>query len=301
MTPVLYLAGESVTPHTSTPFRIAPFVSLLEDVHDYKEVHDVLHTVAVQELPQLEINRAKFPDDPSTRHSYSLHANELRKKQRRLSSVAKRGRCEPTLMIEVVSDFAEALESLDKAVRQRSSDELDAALFAFEALLARALWMVDHRMCELALQRMAEFIAELPLPRASSEPALVELQQLSEQLRQAAELHNKCQSLDRDLKFFQKTRAARPFRSTQLVWRPLLARLSREIEKWPVSEVLNDLRDALQAFEMAVEAGDDNATRDSFELLCRHFGYGFFTIDTDFKQLCATLLQRANSRQQAVP
>jgi CHAT domain len=295
-TPVLYVGTESETAPVATKPRLEPFVELLADVAAYKDVHDVLHGVSVQEFPQLELQREGFPGDARTLSAFRLHAAELRRKQRKLADVAQQGRCDAALMQQILDEFAAALDSLERALRERSPDELDAALFGFESLLASSLGKVDHRMCELALARMAEFVAELPLPKAAAEPALQELHALSAQLRHAANVHNQCQSLDRDLKLFLKTRALRPFKTTQPIWRGLLQRLEQEVAGWAESAGVQDLRDAQQRFESAMAADDDEAARIAFTELCDHFGYGFFTVDIDFKQLCAVLKQRAEAQ-----
>lgn len=299
-TPVLYLGTETLAEAAAAARpRLAPFADLLADVAAYKDVHDVLHGVSVQEFPQLELQRDGFPSDPRALNACRLHAAELRRKQRRLADVAAGGRCDAALMQRIEAEYGLALDSLDQSLRERSADALDAALFGFESLLASALGMVDHRMCELALARMAEFVAALPLPAALAEPALAELHALGAELRAAAAVHHQCQALDRELKLFLKTRAGRPFAGTRAIWQPLLQRLAQETAGWGDASVVQDLQAARQRFDDAIAAADDGQAREAFTALCDHFGYGFFTVDVDFKQLCARLQQRVEAEHGA--
>lgn len=311
-TPVLYLredglrapAPEAPPPlvrereAASTPDGLSPVVALLAELYDYKRVHDALHSVRTREFNLIQLRRAEFPGGSTLREFASLQ-RELRKRLQDLGRVADEGRCDAALMAAVNDEFGAALALLDEALTQRSSDALDDAIAALESLLSTQPVRVDTWMSSLAqrleIERMVQWLRQLPLSQQATTPAIEELRQLGDRLRRHAMLHSQCQALDNCLGVVRKTADADRFRELRRQQRALAAQLARLLPLWNPADV-DRLREAGERLAQSVEARDEAGARDAFDALCDDFDFGFYTVDADFKQLCSQMMVQAKAQ-----
>jgi hypothetical protein len=311
-TPVLYLRedglmarAEAMPPPlvaarevAATPDGLSPVVALLAELYDYKRVHDALHSVRTREFNLILLRRAEFPGGSTVREFTSL-ARELRKRLQDLKRVGEDGRCDEALMAAIVDEFDATLATLDDAVTQRSGDTLEDAIAAFESLLSTQPVRVDTWMSSLAqrleIERMAQYLRELPLSHQLTAAAIDELHQLGEQLRRHAMLHSQCQALDNCLAVVRKTPEADRFRELRRQQRPLSAQLGKLLPLWSAVDV-DKLRESGERLTQSVAAQDEAGARDAFDALCDDFDYGFYTVDADFKQLCNRMIVQAEAQ-----
>ena len=279
------------------PEDLSPLLHLLDEVHDYKRVHDALHTTRVREFNLIVMRRDAFPGG-STLREFATHASALKRRLELLRGVAAEGRCEAALMSDIVDEFAGAMALLEQALQARSLEVLEDAIAAFETLLATHPVRVDTWMSSLAkckeLERMVEFVQALPLGAADTAPAVSELRQLSEQLRRSAMLHSQCQAIDSRLSLIRKSGEAERFREIRRQWKPLLASLEKMLPEWRATEI-EALRQAAQQLSSDVAANDEPGARAAFDELCDGFDYGFYTVDADFMQLCGRMKRQAEA------
>lgn len=314
-TPVLYLREDGglaalrlppepvVTPRPSPPAtpqtdELAPLLDLLDEVYDYKCVHDKLHSIRNREFNVIVMRRDEFPGG-STLREFGSHARELRKSLQDLRRLAEQGRCQPALMADIVTEFGDALALLEQALLSHASEQLEDAIAAFETLLATHPVRVDTWMNSLSqqmeLERMVAFVLGLPLSSQNTAAAVEELRQLGEQLRSHAMLHSQCQAIDNRLGVIRRSaEAARP-REIRRQWRPLSASLDKLLPSWNAGDV-EKLRQASSQLSAGVAANDERMVSEAFDQLCDDFDYGFYIIDSDFKQLCDRMKQQAEAQ-----
>jgi hypothetical protein len=316
-TPVLYLREDSgisvavVRPVVSEPPPLAPplrpeetsddlspLLALLTEVYDYKLVHDALHSMRTREFNLIVMRREEFPGG-STLREFGSHARELRKRLQDIRRVASQGRCEAALMGDIVDEFAAAMVLLEQALQTQTVEPLEDAVAAFESLLATQPVRVDTWMNSLAqrmeLERMVEFVRSLPLCETDTAPAVDDLRQLGEQLRLSAMLHSQCQAIDNRLAVIRKSGEPERFREIRRQWKPLSASLEKILPLWSPADI-ETLRHASEQLSAGVAANDEQGARDAFDELCNDFDYGFYTVDSDFKQLCGRMKQQAEAR-----
>jgi hypothetical protein len=313
-TPVLYLREDGLqarvdavppplvaaarAPVAATPDGLSPVVALLAELYDYKRVHDALHSVRTREFNLILLRRGEFPGGSTVREFTSL-ARELRKRLQDLRRVAGDGRCDEALMAAIAEEFDATLATLDEAVTGRSADTLEDAIAAFESLLSTQPVRVDTWMSSLAqrleIERMVQYLRELPVSRQLTAAAIDELHQLGEQLRRHAMLHSQCQALDNCLAVVRKTPEADRFRELRRQQRPLSVQLGKLLPLWSVADV-DRLRESGERLAQSVAAQDEAGARDAFEALCDDFDYGFYTVDADFKQLCNRMIEQAEAQ-----
>jgi CHAT domain len=313
-TPVLYLREDSgigavlrpvVTEPPALPRAeelqgddLSPLLALLTEVYDYKLVHDALHSMRTREFNLIVMRREEFPGG-STLREFGSHARELRKRLQDIRRVAAQGRCEAALMTDIVDEFAAAMALLEQALQTQAVEPLEDAVAAFESLLATQPVRVDTWMNSLAqrmeLERMVAFVRSLPLCETDTTPAVEDLRQLGEQLRLSAMLHSQCQAIDNRLAVIRKSGEPERFREIRRQWKPLSASLEKILPLWCPSD-LDALRQASEQLSAGVAANDERLARDAFDELCNDFDYGFYTVDSDFKQLCGRMKQQAEAR-----
>lgn len=277
---------------------LSPLLDLLAEVYDYKLVHDALHSIRTREFNLIVLRREEFPGG-STLREFGSHARELRKRLLDVRRVAAQGRCESALMGEIADEFAAALALLDQALQQQATETLEDAIAAFETLLSTQPVRVDTWMNSLAqrleLERMVEFLRSLPLSDADTAAAVEELRQLGEKLRQSAMLHSQCQAIDSRLAVIRKSGEPERFREIRRQWKQLAVTLDKVLPLWNPAD-LEALRSASAQLSAGVAANDEQLAREAFDTLCNDFDYGFYTIDSDFKQLCGRMKEQAEAR-----
>ena len=313
-TPVLYLREDGLrvqteaappplvtqreAPAAAVPDGMSPVVALLAELYDYKRVHDALHSVRTREFNLILLRRGEFPGGSTVREFTSL-TRELRKRLQDLRRVADDRRCDAALMAAVAEEFGAALATLDEALNQRSADTLEDAIAAFESLLSTQPVRVDTWMSSLAqrleIERMVQWLRELPLSRQIAAAVIDELRQLGEQLRRHAVLHSQCQALDNCLAVVRKTPEADRFRELRRQQRPLTAQLGKLLPLWNAADV-DKLRESGERLAQSVATQDEAAASDAFDALCDDFDFGFYTVDADFKQLCNRMIVQAEAQ-----
>lgn len=296
--PLVVPQREAVTA-TQSPDGLSPVVELLAELYDYKRVHDALHTVRTREIHLIQLRRTEFPGG-STVREYGTHSRELRKRLLDLRRVASGNRCDEALMADIADEFDNALRMLDEALTSRQTvDALEDALAAFESLLSTQPVRVDTWMSSLAqrleLERMIQYLRELPISPRTTAAAIDELRDLGEQLRRHAILHSQCQALDNCLSVVRKTPDTDRFRELRRQQRPLSTQLGKLLPLWNAAEV-DKLRDCGDRLGRCVAAQDEAGAVDAFDALCNDFDYGFYTVDADFKELCNRMIEQAEAQ-----
>lgn len=311
-TPVLYLREDGlrvrgddpppvVMPQREAPAApdgLSPVVELLAELYDYKRVHDALHSVRMGGFNLILVRRAEFPGGSTLREFTSL-ARELRKRLQDLKRVADDGRCDVALMADITDEFGNALTTLEEALNQRSGDALEDAIAAFESLLSTQPVRVDTWMSSLAqrleIERMVQYLRDLPLSHQATAVTIDGLRDLGEQLRRHAVLHSQCQALDNCLAVVRKTPDADRFRELRRQQRPLSAHLGKLLPLWSAVDV-DKLRDSGERLARSVASQDETGARDAFDALCDDFDFGFYTVDADFKELCNRMIKETEAQ-----
>lgn len=311
-TPVLYLREQGmgfaeappqvVDERKSAPGPAAegppPVVELLAELFDYKCVHDALHSARTGEFNLILLRRTEFPGG-STVSEFTNLARGLRKRYDGLERLGAGGRCDKALMAAVTDEFGAALQTLDEALAKRCAVLLEDAVAAFESLLSTQPVRVDTWMSSLAqrlqIERMVLWLRALPLSQAATAGAVDELNQLGERLRRHAVLHSQCQALDNYLSVVRKAADGDRFVELRRQQRQLAAQLARLLPLWDAAGV-DKLRDAGERLAQSVAAQDEPGARDAFDALCGDFDFGFYTIDADFKELCHSMMGKAEAQ-----
>lgn len=310
-TPVLYLREDGLTVRVeapplvvpqrevpAAPDGLSPVVELLAELYDYKRVHDALHSASTREFNRIQDRRTEFPGGSTLREFTSL-ARELRKHLRELTRVADDGRCDVALMADITDEFGNALATMDEALNQRSADVLEDAIAAFESLLSTQPVRVDTWMSSLAqrleIERMVQYLRELPLSHQATAATIDGLRDLGEQLRRHAVLHSQCQALDNCLAVVRKTPDADRFRELRRQQRPLSAHLGKLLPLWSAIDV-DKLRESGERLARSVASQDEAGARDAFDALCDDFDFGFYTVDADFKDLCSRMIKQTEAQ-----
>lgn len=268
-------------------------------LYDYKLVHDALHSARMGPYSLIQLRSTDFPGG-STVREFGNHCRELKMRLQDIRRVAEQGRCDAALMQEIIEEFAGATASLEQALADRDSDRLEDALAAFDTLLGAQPSRVDTWMVALAQQielgGLIEFLSGLGV----DVQALDEMRHRGERLRKSAAIHTLCQSIDNRLGVIRKAAEAQRFREIRRQWKSLSESLVRVLPDWS-PDGSERLRQYTEDLGRSVAASDEPATCAVFEEFCADFDYGFYTVDSDLKQLCGEMKEDTAARMSASP
>ena len=292
-TPVLYLRAESLR----VPVAAGPNQTLAQiaQLYDYKLVHDALHSARSGPFSLIQLRCEQFPAGTTTRE-IGQHARDLRMRLQDVRRVAEQGRCDAAVMQEVIDEFAAAIACLDKALAERAVETLEDAVAAFDSLLSTQPARIDVLMTVLAkglaLEPLVEFLRGLGLPVSAQ--AADEMVARGERLVKGAAMHSTCQSIDNRLALIRRADEAKRFREIRRQWKPLCDSLTRILPDW-TADGGDRLRANTLVLDRGIAANDAVATDAVFDDFCGDFDFGFYTVDSDFKQLCGEMKERTTA------
>ena len=284
-----------------------PVLKQIAQLYDYKLVHDALHSARMGPFALIQLRSADFPAG-STAREIAKHARDLKMRLQDVSRVADQSRCDADLMREIVEEFTDAIACLDRALTERSVEPLEDAVAAFDTLLTRQPARVDTWMVALAkgldLEPLIEFLrvmgAGADVGAAADVRAMAdELLNRGERLRKGAAMHTVCQSIDNRLAVIRKAEEAKRFREICRQWKPLSDSLARILPEWS-AEGVERLRHNTNELDRGVAANDQNAADAVFDDFCGDFDFGFYTVDSDLRQLCGEMRDRTAASFAAV-
>ena len=300
-TPVLYLRLPSLkvpalrvaeARPADPPPDLTGTLAQIAQLYDYKLVHDALHSARTGPFSLIQLRCSEFPAG-TTGREIAKHARDLKMRLQDVRRVAEQGRCDATLMQEVVEEFSGAIDSLEKALADKANEQLEDALAAFDTLLNTQPPRVDTWMMSLAdglkLDPLITFLSGLGAD--ADLQAAAEMRHRGEQLRKGAAMHTICQSIDNRLTVIRKAADAQRFREIRRQWKPLSDSLTRILPDW-TADGGERLRRNTQELDRGVAANDQPATDAVFDDFCGDFDYGFYTVDSDLKQLCGEIKER---------
>ncbi|OUM01982.1 CHAT domain-containing protein [Variovorax sp. JS1663] len=311
-TPVLYLRQEKFRPvplgtragQGPGPRSVAAVLAVIDELRDYKDAHEALHSARALDFKHMELSKDEFPER-STVDRFVKHAQHLRRLLDDVKRVRKRGRCDDSMLQAIVEEFAGSLDvlnealdlgardGLDAAAKQQARDRLEDALAGFDTLLTVHPAKLDACMTLLAKRFDVDKLLGTPNGAdAGGAQAAAEMLFLAGKLQSRAAIHHLCQDLDTRLAMIRKTGTSRRFAEIRRHWSPMNASLLKVMVDWEP-----DARIALQSSSerlgSGVAANDEPVVRQVFESLCDDFDFGFFAVDTDFKALCGEMNARA--------
>lgn len=304
-TPVLYMRAGSMrvptlqsaqAPAPERPSPAPPDLALtlaqIAQLYDYKLVHDALHSARTGPFSLIQLRCPAFPAGTTARE-IAKHARDLRMRLQDVRRVAEQGRCDATLMQEIVEEFDGAIACLEQALAERSFDQLEDALAAFDTLLNTQPARVDTWMMALAKGLMLEPLVDFlrGVGDAADLQVADEMRHCGEQLRKGAAMHTICQSIDNRLSVIRKAAEAQRFREIRRQWKPLSDSLTRILPDW-TADGGDRLRKNTLELDRGVAANDQPAAEAVFDDFCGDFDYGFYTVDSDLKQLCGEMKER---------
>ena len=292
-TPVLYLRAESLR----VPVAAGPNKTLTQiaQLYDYKLVHDALHSARSGPFSLIQLRCEQFPSGTTTRE-IGQHARDLRMRLQDVRRVAEQGRCDAAVMQQVIDEFAAAIACLDKALAERAVESLEDAVAAFDSLLSTQPARIDVLMTvlakDLALGPLVDFLRTLGV--SVDAQAADEIVMRGERLRKGAAMHATCQSIDNRLALIRRAAEAQRFREIRRQWKPLSDSLTRILPDW-TADGGDRLRRNTLVLDRGVAANDAVATDAVFDDFCGDFDFGFYTVDSDFKQLCGEMKERTTA------
>jgi len=300
------LAVPAATPAAAPPAaaksgassEVAIVLSEIAELHDHKVVHDALHS-ARGDFNMIQLRRDEFPAGSSVAQ-FSAHCRDMKKCLFDVRRVAQQERCDAQLMQPLIAEFAAALGTLEQALAERSVERLDDALAAFDTLLTVQPALVDTTMASLAkhldLELLLDFLGGMGADFDAG--AVEEIRALGARLRKGATVHTLCQGLDNRLAVIRKAAEAQRFHEIRRQWRMLSGSIARMLPDW-TSAGCADLGRHAELLGIGVAANDALSTCTAFGEFCDDFDYGFYTIDTDLKNLCGDMKDRVSGGRRA--
>lgn len=269
--------------------RLKQTLAQIAQLYDYKLVHDALHSARMGPFALIQLRCAEYPAG-STAREIAKHARDLKMRLQDVRRVVDQARCDATLMQEIESEFSGAVASLDQALTDRAGEQLEDALAAFDTLLTTQPARVDTWMVALAKGlNLDPLVAFLRGMGADADVQVAEaLRHRGERLRKGAAMHSVCQSIDNRLAVIRKAAEAQRFREIRRQWRPLSDALARILPDW-TADGGDRLRRNTDELDRGVAANDQPATDAVFDDFCGDFDFGFYTLDSDLKQLCGEM------------
>ena len=292
-TPVLYLRSESLR----VPVAAGPNKTLqqIAQLYDYKLVHDALHSARSGPFSLIQLRCQEFPAGTTARE-IGQHARDLRMRLQDVRRVAEQGRCDMTVMQEVIDEFAAAIAFLEKALAERAVESLEDAVAAFDSLLSTQPARIDVLMTVLAkglaLGPLVDFLRALGVPVSAQ--VADEMIMRGERLVKGAAMHSTCQSIDNRLALIRRAAEAQRFREIRRQWKSLSDSLTRILPDW-TADGGDRLRQNTLVLDRGIAANDAVATDAVFDDFCGDFDFGFYTVDSDFKQLCGEMKERTTA------
>ncbi|WP_457332941.1 CHAT domain-containing protein [Rhizobacter sp. P5_C2] len=295
------LAGPAAAPaavRAGSSSEVAIVLSEIAELHDHKVVHDALHSTR-GDLTMIQLRRDEFPAGSSLAQ-FSAHCRDMKKRLLDVRRVAQQERCDAQLMLPLIEEFAAAVGTLEEALAQRSVDRLDDALAAFDTLLTVQPALIDTTMASLAkhldLELLLAFLGGVGADFDAS--AVEEIRALGLRLRKGATVHTLCQGLDNRLAVIRKAAEAQRFHEIRRQWRVLSDSITRMLPDW-TSAGCADLGRHAALLGSGVAANDALSTCTAFGEFCDDFDYGFYTIDSDLKQLCGDMKDKVSGGRRA--
>ncbi|SHN18623.1 CHAT domain-containing protein [Rhizobacter sp. OV335] len=295
------LAGPAAAPaavRAGSSSEVAIVLSEIAELHDHKVVHDALHSTR-GDLTMIQLRRDEFPAGSSLAQ-FSAHCRDMKKRLLDVRRVAQQERCDAQLMLPLIEEFAAAVGTLEEALAQRSVDRLDDALAAFDTLLTVQPALIDTTMASLAkhldLELLLAFLGGVGADFDAG--AIEEIRALGLRLRKGATVHTLCQGLDNRLAVIRKAAEAQRFHEIRRQWRVLSDSIARMLPDW-TSAGCADLGRHAELLGSGVAANDALSTCTAFGEFCDDFDYGFYTIDSDLKQLCGDMKDKVSGGRRA--
>ena len=291
-------AAPSGAVRTGSSSEVATVLSEIAELYDHKVVHDALHSTR-GDLTLIQLRRDEFPAGSSLAQ-FSAHCRDMKKRLLDVRRVAQQERCDAQLMQPLIDEFAAAVGTLEEALAQRSVERLDDALAALDTLLTVQPALVDTTMATLAkhldLELLLAFLGGMGADFDAR--AVEEIRALGARLRKGATVHTLCQGLDNRLAVIRKAAEAQRFHEIRRQWRVLSDSITRMLPDW-TSAGCADLGRHAELLGSGVVGRDALSTCTAFGEFCDDFDYGFYTIDSDLKQLCGDMKDRVSGGRRA--
>ena len=294
----LAIPPAAATARAGSSSEVAIVLSEIAELHDHKVVHDALHSTR-GDLTMIQLRRDEVPAGSSLAQ-FSAHCRDMKKRLLDVRRDAQQERCDAQLMLPLIEEFAAAVGTLEEALAQRSVDRLDDALAAFDTLLTVQPALIDTTMASLAkhldLELLLAFLGGVGADFDAS--AVEEIRALGLRLRKGATVHTLCQGLDNRLAVIRKAAEAQRFHEIRRQWRVLSDSIARMLPDW-TSAGCADLGRHAELLGSGVAANDALSTCTAFGEFCDDFDYGFYTIDSDLKQLCGDMKDKVSGGRRA--